>query len=181
MFAKREPEPTPEPPLAPEVLEIQELQAKGQPVSLCGSKAARRARFGPPIDPKTLPPRLISLGAQAIQMHGSGRSSKPRIQMFEAFVELGNVGDTYLREPHSTVLHPQINRSGGGDEVLERFEVPMSQLHPASDNHPAGAADQVVPFPEVTPEEAALARALFNKPAAGPGQTVTPAIDKPAW
>jgi hypothetical protein len=147
-----------------------------------GSPAEKEARFGPPIPPPSkLPPRLLSLGAQAIHVPAGGRSQKPRIEQFEVFVELGRVGNSYLREPHSSVLHQQIIRSGGETEVLERFEVFQRDRHPVSGNHPAGRPNEVIPFPEVSETERQMARALFARPESGPGQTVTPAIEKPAW
>ncbi len=181
MFKREQPQPAiipePEPEAAPAV-EPEPAPTKGvRPVCMYGTREEKEALFGPPINRRDLPPRLISLGEQAIHMPGVGRNQKPKIQLFEGYVELGRVGNTWLREPGSNVLHPTVTRVGGEDEVLERFEVPLSRRHPVSGNHPDGKDDQKIPFPDVTPEEQSLARAMFAR-ATGPSDPPpAPAID----
>ena len=184
MFARHdqpEPElpPEPEPVVEPEP----EVPAQGRPISLCGTKEERLARFGPPLPPPSqLPPRLVSFGRQTRQVQGSYRGSqKPRIVEVEAYVDLNNPNITYVREPGSTVLHPQINRTGGATEILDRFTVPGRDRHPVSGHYPAGQPDKVVPFPEVSDTERAMARALFAKPQGPSDPPPQPAFDPLPW
>jgi len=99
-----EPTPAPQP----------ETSAKGiRPISMFGTREEKAARFGPPIRRKDLPPRLVSFGRQVRHVPAAGRSQKPRVVEVEAYVDLNNQNNTFVREPGSSIIQPTTIRSGG--------------------------------------------------------------------
>lgn len=138
-----------------------------RPVSIFGTKEEKRARFGPPLDPKTMPPKLFSIGEQTFRV--SGRVGAPdKVYRVEGFIS--ESGEKWVRWPGEDRPQRAVNHTGGGTEIIARFEMPGRSCGygtgtgPADTLHHApAAADERVPLPTPSPAELAAARAAIGR------------------
>lgn len=154
------------------------------PVSFFGTPEEKRARFGPPIDRKTLPPRLVSLGRQQRRVEGRG-GRPPQIYECEGYIALRGT-DTFVRMPGEGSPSPTMGRSGGETRVIDSFTVKGRGRGFGVGRAPDPNAPRttVVQNLDVDPEALRLARAqaaLSRGFEGGPTDVHTPAFDPVPW
>lgn len=151
-----------------------------RPVALFGTAEEKRARFGPPIDPKTLPPRLVSIGRQVRHDPGAA-NQRGKIVEYEAFINPARPRETWIRFPGEA--HPRRYDSHSSDPPPEKLGViPARPPSGSQHGHAPAKADEKIPMPQPTEEDLRLARSLFGGPTDGrTDPPPRPAFDPVPW
>ena len=108
----------------------------------------------------TRPRVLISLGRQQRWTEKHGRQPA-RLYEFELLVDRDRPSERWARFPGSPQLVSLTPHSGGENEVLDRFTVPRRPREPQ--HYPAAGPDRVE-RPNPTPQQRAVAAAMFERP-----------------
>lgn len=173
-----------EPPVSPQEPPPDRGQAPApenvqRPVCLFGTKAEKEARFGPPLDPRTLPPQLVSIGRQVHQDPGS-TNQRGKVYEYEAFINPRRPHEKWIRWPGEA--RPQRVDSHSSDPKPEQLGwVPRNPGGPSQHGHPPGKDDEKIPMPQPTAEDVQLARALFGGNDARRDPPPRPAFDPVPW